>query len=404
MLSPTRWLERLLRIGTARAGSAWDARRVMLINGLALLTILLSWLSVPAAFLDARPEALPLNLLAQVIVGGVIWLNARGHPLWAASAFCLIAYAAVLGQVLLLGLDSGTYFWFVPILVIPLQAFPAERTDAAVGFSLLFLLTFIAASVTHDLTLQAGISLVWAEILAVMALLFLTVHARQATLLTERRVDEERQRGDRLLADILPEPIAERLLAGDRPADRHPEVTVVFADLVEFTQLAESRPADEVVRLLDQVFSRFDDLVSLHGLEKIKTIGDAYMVASGIPDPRPDHAQAAARLALALRDALRDFSREQGVPLTLRIGMASGPVVAGVIGKRRYVYDLWSDAVNLAARMESQGRPDRVQVAPSAAELLRDEFVLVPRGEVQVKGKGPLQTWWLEAAQSQDVA
>ena len=150
-----------------------------------------------------------------------------------------------------------------------------------------------------------------------------------------------------------------------------------------------------MVGILDRLFGHFDDLAERHRLEKIKTIGDAYMVAAGVPDPRPDHARALALLALEMVDGVRPGGAVGDLGLELRIGINSGPVVAGVIGRKRFLYDLWGDAVNTASRMESQGTPGRIQVTQATYELLRDEFVCEPRGTVSVKGKGDMETWYL---------
>jgi adenylate cyclase len=400
-MSPLPWIERLARAGASRAPSAWDARRVTLVNGLALLTVVLSWLSVPAAFLDDKPEALPLNLMAQLLVGSVVLLNARGLAGAAAATFCVLAGAAITGQVLLLGPESGVHHWYVPVMMAPLLVFPARRTGYAIAFSGAIFACFVTVAIRYETGRGASMSLIWAEFLAMLALFALTVHTRLTTLDAERRVDEERARADGLLHDMLPDSIARRLLAGERPADRHPDVTVLFADLVHFTQLAESLPADRVVQVLDRVFSAFDALVERHGLEKIKTIGDAYMAASGVPESRTDHVEAAARLAIDMRATLQAIEAEERLGLAIRIGLHCGPVVAGVIGTRRYAYDLWSDVVNVAARMEHHGVAGCIQVSDAVAERLRGGDVpvrLTPRGAIDVKGKGMMHTWWLDAA------
>ena len=166
---------------------------------------------------------------------------------------------------------------------------------------------------------------------------------------------------------------------------------MLFADIVDFTPISAEIPPHEVVELLDAVFSDFDELAERYGLEKIKTIGDAYMVASGIPTPRPDHVRAVADMALAMLDVAS--SHRDG--LGLRIGIDTGPVVAGVIGRRKFIYDLWGDTVNTASRMESHGVPGEIQVTERVVAALADGYVLEPRGSVEIKGKGPMPTWFL---------
>jgi guanylate cyclase len=189
-----------------------------------------------------------------------------------------------------------------------------------------------------------------------------------------------------LLLNVLPEPVAARLKS--RPgviADHLPEVTVLFADLVGFTPLAERLPADELVGLLDRIFARWDALASERGVEKIKTIGDAYMAAAGVPAPRADHAEAVASLALAMRPEVERCAAETGLPLEIRVGIDSGPVVAGVIGTSKFIYDLWGDTVNTASRMESHAPTGAIQVTARTRERLEAGFELRPRGQLEIK-------------------
>ncbi|TMK64392.1 MAG: adenylate/guanylate cyclase domain-containing protein [Actinobacteria bacterium] len=201
---------------------------------------------------------------------------------------------------------------------------------------------------------------------------------------------------ERLLLNVLPEPVAARLKREQAIiADAHPAVTVLFADIVGFTPLSERLSPEDVVVLLDQVFARWDALAARYGVEKIKTIGDAYMVAGGIPVPRDDHAEAIAEMALAMLPAADRSAAEMGVPLTVRIGIATGPVVAGVIGRAKFIYDLWGDTVNTASRMESHAAPGTIQVSEDLYQRLRDHYDLRPRGTIDVKGKGPMTTYVL---------
>jgi guanylate cyclase len=209
---------------------------------------------------------------------------------------------------------------------------------------------------------------------------------------------EEQKRSERLLLNILPAKIAALLKVSDETiAERFDSVSVLFADVVGFTELSAQMDADELVELLNQVFSYFDDLVERYDVEKIRTIGDNYMVAAGVPESRPDHAQALARLALDMMAYVgRNPGRDQ--QLQFRIGMNSGPAVAGVIGQRKFQYDLWGDTVNVASRMESQGQPGKIQISHRTRTLLGDEFVCRPRGSIEVKGKGQMATWFLTGA------
>jgi guanylate cyclase len=232
------------------------------------------------------------------------------------------------------------------------------------------------------------------------ALLASFAHQRN-TALTALRAEQEKS--EALLLNILPRPIAERLKAAPQTiADDFASASILFADVVEFTPLSERLPPAQMVAILDQLFSDFDVLVERHGLEKIKTIGDCYMAAAGVPDPGPDHARRAALLALEMRDVLASSAVARLPGLELRIGINSGPVVAGVIGRKRFLYDLWGDAVNTASRMESHGTPGEIQITRATYELLKDEFVCRRRGTILVKGKGPMETWYLEGSRTDD--
>ena len=212
-------------------------------------------------------------------------------------------------------------------------------------------------------------------------------------------LDKERERSERLLLNILPATIAERLKASEASIAEHSDgVTVLFADIVGFTELSARKTPQALVELLNRIFSEFDALAEAHGLEKIKTIGDAYMAVAGLPNPWPDHAPRAARMALAMQGAIARVAEQTGEPLALRIGLYSGPVVAGVIGRRKFTYDLWGDTVNTASRMESHGLPGMIHCSEASATLLRGTFRLRDRGLVDIKGKGEMRTYLLSGA------
>ena len=227
----------------------------------------------------------------------------------------------------------------------------------------------------------------------VFTLLAVFASERRAALAALR---VEQVKAENLLLNILPRSIAERLKAEDRPiADQFDSASILFADVVDFTPWSERLPPSEVVGYLDRLFTHFDTLAERHGLEKIKTIGDCYMAAAGVPTPRPDHARVLALMALDMLEAMHSTDELGHLGLELRAGINSGPVVAGVIGRKRFLYDLWGDAVNTASRMESYGAPGRIQITRPTYELLRDEFECEPRGTITVKGKGEIEAWYL---------
>lgn len=221
---------------------------------------------------------------------------------------------------------------------------------------------------------------------------------RERAMMEEIRLAKERN--ESLLLSILPKAVVERINDGaGMVADHIPEATILFADIVNFTPFTAKLSPSEVVGVLNRVFSSFDRLVEQFGAEKIKTIGDGYMVAVGIPEPRDDHAEMAARLALAMLSSLADIRDELGAPIQLRIGLHAGPAVAGVIGERKFAYDIWGTTVNIASRMESHGVPDRVHVTKIIAERLDNVFKITPRGALEVKGAGLMETFFLDQAE-----
>lgn len=216
---------------------------------------------------------------------------------------------------------------------------------------------------------------------------------------TKRLYDQlqaEQKKSERLLLNILPKPIADRMRHGETTiSDSHADVTVLLADLVGFTSLSAHIGPEQIVQLLNEIFSAFDLLAEKHGLEKIKTIGDAYMVAGGISYPRPDHPEACAKLALDMLGEIERLNHEYDTSVRLRIGISTGPVVAGVIGRRRFAYDLWGETVNLACRLESTGEAGKIQVAESTYERLKDKYQFTPKHRIDAKGYDHLSAYWL---------
>lgn len=216
----------------------------------------------------------------------------------------------------------------------------------------------------------------------------------------EAQVRAEHARAERLLLNVLPAQIAAQLKAqpGKTIAQKFEGVTALFADIVDFTPLTSRLSPERAVELLNEVFTVFDQMATNYDVEKIKTIGDGYMVVAGAPAPRDDHCDVMARLALDMRDYVDNRVTDDGVKLRIRLGMNSGNAVGAVVGTTKFTYDMWGDAINIASRMESSGVPGKIQVAEGAFSRLNDKYVLAPRGEVNVKGKGDMRTWFLERA------
>ena len=210
-------------------------------------------------------------------------------------------------------------------------------------------------------------------------------------------LEQERARSESLLLNMLPKVIAARMKRGETNIADAQVASVLFADLKGFTQLSSCRPPEEIVVLLDRIFSDFDRLADEYGLEKIKTIGDAYMAAAGLPLPQPDHAARAARMALKMVTALHAVRDDLQLDLDVRVGVHAGPVVAGVIGRTKFAYDIWGDTVNVASRLESHGEPGRVHISENLRSALPDSFECKERGPIEIKGKGLMETYWLVA-------
>lgn len=248
-------------------------------------------------------------------------------------------------------------------------------------------------SLPHGLLLFARVNNLVIGVLCILVLIDVFNHE---VLKAENGLVQERERSDRLLHAVLPQKIANELRKSDSMiANRHPEVTVLFADIAGFTPWSSKQEPEVVVSLLEKIFSRFDARLSELGAEKIKTIGDAYMVVSGAPDTRADHAHVIANLALALLEEIKLIRQQTGIELDVRIGIHTGSVIAGVIGAVRFSYDIWGDTVNTASRMESHGQAGRIQISQQTKERIAEKFNVEPRGIIDVKGKGEMETWWL---------
>ena len=334
---------------------------------------------------QGRPPDAAAYTLALAI--GALALVRRRWPL-----AVLLASAAALYRYNLT--DNPGLFSSVPLSVALVTAWAAGRRGWALAVVAWFGISPLVFVALSDLPGQFAVQIISGAVsdLALLVALLLLGEAIRG----RRLLQAEQARSEGLLLNVLPAPIAARLKQGEAViADRFPEVTVLFADLVDFTASSDRSSPERVVQVLADLFTAFDRLAARYGLEKIKTVGDAYMVAGGLPEPRPDHAEAVAEMALDVREEVGRHLDPGGRPLAVRIGIDTGPVVAGVIGRRKFSYDLWGDTVNVASRMESTGVPGCIQVTDRTYRRLRDGYRFERRGPVQVKGKGELVTWFL---------
>ncbi len=278
-------------------------------------------------------------------------------------------------------------------LVVPLIfAYCIGTMTAATVIYLIF--TSFTEVADDGILAQYALQMLMANVIGIAAL-HRSERIRRMEHLNARRLDEQRLRYRELLTSILPEPVADRLQRGETVVDEYADATVLFADIVGFTALAARFRPDQILDLLNRIFARFDDLTADHGLEKIKTIGDSYMAAGGVFGDQSEYLPAMADLALAMQRAASQIDDPDGQPLHLRIGIHVGGLTAGVIGQRRFMYDLWGDTVNTASRMQTLGEPDRIQVSDDVRQRLDARYRLAPRGEIAVKGKGQMATWYL---------
>lgn len=331
----------------------------------------------------------------------------RFGELLAPLAFFAIAYVTVVLICLKAGTGTGILFYFVitgaiVLLVLGIEHLVLASTLAAIAVATAIVMELKVAENTGaqpDWAFHA--TFVITTITAGIMVMATVWYALRESALAQNAIQSEFQRSEALLANILPESIAQRLKDPGHQviADKYDDASILFADIAGYTERASDTAPADLVRFLDTFYTDLDALVDHHGLEKVKTSGDSYMVVSGIPRHRADHLEALACLALDLSVAVRGLTDPKGRPVPVRIGLAAGPVVAGVVGARKFFYDVWGDAVNVASRMESTDVEGRIQVPHNVYERLRHAYIFEERGEIAVKGKGIMRTWYLVGRQ-----
>ncbi len=343
-----------------------------------------------------------VNIVAAAIYATVPMLNRFGE-LIPPLTFIGTAYLSIFTICWFVGTGSGLQFYFLVAACLVVLQLGVDRIFlaamlAAIAAGMVITLQFL---VPHDTGAQPGWALSLNFIVTTISACVMVVttvwYAVREIVRAEAAMEVEYERSEALLANILPASVAERLKdpVHNIIADKYEDASVLFADIAGFTERASDMPPDQLILFLDRLYGDFDALVDKHGLEKIKVSGDSYMVVSGVPKPRADHMEALASFALDMAEVVRGLRDSRGDPLPLRIGLACGPVVAGVVGSRRFFYDVWGDAVNVASRMESTDSIGRIQVPDDVYHRLKDDFVLQERGEVEIKGKGCMHTWYL---------
>ncbi len=351
-------------------------------------------------------ELVLFNLMSVPFYGVVLVLARHGKLL---LSYFLVATEvnlhAALG-VYFLGWGSGLQYHVLASIIACLMIDARNTVKFVTGFGQIMLFVFLFLLTSTPRTPAHAVAPVEMQALNIFNIIsafgitaFITAYYINIAGKAEAALRKEHRKSERLLRNVLPITVANRLKENPGTiADRFSSASILFGDLVGFSEVAEELEAERLVDRLNDLFSRFDNLVEKHGLEKIKTIGDEYMVAAGLPVERRDHAEAIARFAIEMRDELGLFNRDQSFDFDIRIGINSGEVVAGVIGKKRFLYDLWGEPVNLASRMESSGVPGKIQITEHTRSLLGSRFTVRKRGELEVSGFGTVTTYFLTGA------
>ncbi|MBI3396671.1 MAG: adenylate/guanylate cyclase domain-containing protein [Spirochaetia bacterium] len=395
----------LAYLGVAATRDAHEQKHIVLVNSLCIVISLFTLANIPFSLMIGVPMHFQIaSLVYALLLFFCMYLNAAGATRGARLGFAFSSFLYLAANSVITGVQSHFYLFFLTEIMVLFFIFPAHERPWMYGSALLVTAAysvfqaapqlfpgFIAASpefiAQQRLTIDISVGFL---VFAFSFYIYKTFHT------SERYLKAEQEKSEKLLLNILPSSIVKKLRESpDTIADRFENCTVLFSDIVGFTGLSKKMPAVEVVSLLNEIFSSFDDLAEKHGLEKIKTIGDAYMVVGGLPEPDPFHAEKIASFALEMLDVIREYREKNDLPLELRVGINTGAAVAGVIGKKKFIYDLWGDSVNTASRMESHGLPGQIQVTETTYELLKGKFRLEERGIIDVKGLGTIKSFLL---------
>jgi class 3 adenylate cyclase len=404
------YAKRIIELGTGKQLNPVHNKHIRFTNSMALFVCFFIVQCWSLAIFYHRPLLYPVYLLHFVLIALIPWFNYRGKRVFASAWFSGVAILFVSFYAIEFTLNSYNFVFLSMIIFLQFFLFSAEEKKLIRLFVVIALLCLAGSIVwqvealPEPIPVPAGLleaqrwnSLIGIPFLSIAfgSYAFSTIHH------AEQEVVREKEKTDRLLMNILPRAVAERF-KNDQSflAEGYSSVSVLFADIVGFTRFSEKVAPDELVRFLNEVFSRFDTLTESLGLEKIKTIGDAYMVAGGVPIASNNHLHRVCQMAIQIQEAVRDIQSPDGQPVRLRVGISYGPATAGVIGVRKFIYDLWGDTVNTASRMESHAESGSIQITSDVYELIKNEFDCRARGTIPVKGKGDMQTYFLVGARS----
>ena len=404
------WMKGLCDPGSGLHSPA-ERRGILLTNITIFVTVFMNFMHIPPFLL---PEfkygflVVILNLITNGLLAFCFFMNRSNKSGMGKKLFFSLVILEFTYMSVLLGTHSGMYHYLTCCMLASFLAFaPYEkRSKYCAIFSAFFLYGFFIFNQLFTSwflgphTVNVSILSASAMILSILINIIIVAIVHSEQIQMESRLNFEYRRSEHLLNNIFPKAVSEQLKQSGHQmiANRIPDTTILFADIVGFTRLTESMGAEPVVSLLNKLFSYYDDLAGKFGLEKIKTIGDAYMVAAGVPKPSRKHGDQIAEMALEMMAYTEKIAKESKIDIRLRIGINSGSVIAGVIGKRKFQFDIWGDCVNTASRMESSGVAGKIQVSESTFELLKENWNLGERGYTDIKGLGKRRTWFLNGA------
>jgi class 3 adenylate cyclase len=393
----------IVNIGVDETLDPSDVRYVNLINIIAIYVFFFELGNV-SFFFRYLPQIEFLKIFGTFVAllnFGVVLLNYFKFYLAARLFFGLLALLAITVNSLFLGRETLMHIYLLECIVVAFFIYPPSQKMYRKAIIALFTTSFLGLEIwfiRHTAIIQDAPKLFTYTTISGLVLSIIAISFYTYTMINraEAELKEEQKKSEDLLLNILPKSIAKRLKdSSDRIADHFEEASILFSDIVNFTDMVKTMSADKIVSMLDEIFTEFDLIADRHGLEKIKTIGDSYMVVGGVPEPRADHCEAIADMALTMQKVMHDkyFPKYKGIKL--RIGIHTGSVVAGVIGKKNLSYDFWGESVNMASRMESHCIEDKIQVTQEVYEKLKDHYQFEYRGHIEIKGKDKVATYFL---------
>jgi class 3 adenylate cyclase len=409
-------IKRIIDLGTSRQTDPVYNKHIRFTNSVSLIVCLFAIQNLVLAVYYHQTLVALLIALHCVLIALMLVFNRMGKRVLASAWFSGVAILFVTVYSIAYTLESLNFAFLPMIIFLQFFLFSAQEKKYIIFFTTITVLCFAGVLLWPALHLQPFLSVSDGFInaqklnsyigLPLLSIAF-GIYAFSTIHKAEQEVKREKEKTEHLLLNILPQAVAERF-KNDQSflAEGFPSVSILFADIVGFTGFSEKIAPDELVRFLNEVFSKFDALTEAYGLEKIKTIGDAYMAAGGVPTPSDNHVQRVCQMALKIQEVIQDIKNPGGLPLRMRIGISTGPVTAGVIGVKKFIYDLWGDTVNTASRMESHSESGSIQITGEVYELIKNEFDCKLRGEIQVKGKGGMTTYFLmgeKAGSSENV-